>query len=133
MSLIDYLSDKDNRILIENETIVDPEFKINKRFSEHSDFVKQQYETLLSVYLFALREATKNIDSVEAIIISSFLMTESDIFLSKNDNNPKAALNEMVEFFYEKLSKSKIINFDKTAILFYLLDEMINCNIFPNN
>lgn len=68
---------------------------------------------------------------MEAEIISDFLKDESDIILTKENNNPKLALHSLVELFYEKLS-SNGVKFDKQAIKFYLLDELINCNVFPN-
>ena len=68
---------------------------------------------------------------MEAEIISDFLKDESDIILTKENNNPKLALHSLVELFYGKLS-SNGVTFDKQAIKFYLLDELIKCNVFPN-
>jgi hypothetical protein len=59
------------------------------------------------------------------------LKDESDIILTKENNNPKLALHSLVELFYGKLS-SNGVTFDKQAIKFYLLDELIKCNVFPN-
>lgn len=132
MALIDYLSKDENRTLTDKSENVDPDKKINKRFSSHSKFIIEQYQTLFSVYNLALIEARKTIDAVEAIIISSYLKDESDVFLTENNNNPKLALNKLSNFFYEKLSTNGFIKFNKQAIKFYLLDELIRCNVFPN-
>lgn len=131
MELINYLSLNKNRIIIDKTVNVDPKNKIENRFSEHSEYLKQQYAGLYGKYNGPLIEATSEIDSVEAEIISDFLKDESDIILTKENNNPKLALHSLVELFYEKLS-SNGVKFDKQAIKFYLLDELINCNVFPN-
>jgi len=131
MTLIDYLSQNKNRVIVNNSINVDPKNKIENRFAEHSDYLKQQYVELLSKYNTALFEARAKIDTVDAAIISDFLRDESDLFLTKENNNPKLALASLVEFFYGKLSENGI-KFDKQAIKFYLLEELINCNVFPN-
>ena len=131
MELINYLSLNKNRVIIDKSINVDPKNKIENRFSEHSDYLKQQYSELYAKYNGALVEATSKIDGVEAEIISDFLKDESDIILTKENNNPKLALHSLVELFYGKLS-SNGVTFDKQAIKFYLLDELIKCNVFPN-
>lgn len=131
MELINYLSFNKNRVIIEKTVNVDPKSKIEKRFSDHSDYLKQQYSGLYAKYNGALVEATSKIDGVEAEIISDFLKDESDIILTKENNNPKLALHSLVELFYGKLSANGV-KFDKQAIKFYLLDELIKCNVFPN-
>jgi hypothetical protein len=131
MELISYLSLNKNRVIIDKAVNVDPKNKIENRFSEHSDYLKQQYSDLYAKYNGALIEATSKIDGVEAEIISDFLRDDSDIILTKENNNPKLALYSLVELFYGKLS-SNGVKFDKQAIKFYLLDELIKCNVFPN-
>lgn len=131
MALIEFLSKDNNRIISDVVDNVDPEFKVFKRFSEHSEFIITQYKELCSVYQNPLFESRKSIDSVTSIKISNYLKDESDIILTKENNNPKLALHSLVELFYGKLS-SNGVKFDKQAIKFYLLDELIKCNIFPN-
>lgn len=131
MELINYLSLNKNRVIIDKVVNVDPKNKIENRFSQHSHYLKQQYSELYAKYNGALIEATSKIDGVEAEIISDFLKDESDIVLTKENNNPKLALHSLVELFYGKLS-SNGVKFDKQAIKFYLLDELIKCNVFPN-
>lgn len=131
MELINYLSLNKNRRIIDRTVNVDPTNKIENRFSEHSEYLKQQYAGLCSKYNSALVEATSKIDSVEAEIIADFLRDESDIILTKENNNAKLALHSLVELFYDKLSENGLI-FNKQAIKFYLLDELIKCNVFPN-
>lgn len=131
MSLIDYLSHNKNRDLSNSKIVVDPKHKIEKRFSDHTSFIKEQYQNLFSRYNNALLEARNKIDTVDATIISDFLRDESDLVLTREKNNPKLALAKLVEMFYEKLSENGV-KFDKQAIKYYLLDELIICNVFPN-
>lgn len=131
MELINYLSLNKNRIIDDIVIDVDPKFKIENRFSEHSEYLKQQYSNLYAKYNGPLVEATSKIDGVQAEIISEYLRDESDIMLTKENNNPKMALYSLVDLFYNKLS-SNGVTFDKQAIKFYLLDELIKCNVFPN-
>ena len=131
MTLIDYLSQNKNRAIFNNSINVDPKNKIENRFAEHSDYLKQQYADLLSRYQKPLIEAKIKIDTVDAAIISDFLRDESDLCLTREKDNPKLALAALVDFFYEKLSENGM-RFDKQAIKFYFLDELINCNVFPN-
>ena len=131
MELINHLSLNKNRVIIDKAVNVDPKNKIDNRFSEHSDYLKKQYSELYAKYNGALVEATSKIDGVEAEIISDFLKDESDIILTKENNNPKLALHSLVELFYNKLS-SNGVKFDKQAIKFYLLEELIKCYVFPN-
>jgi len=132
MSLIDFLSKDENRQLTAKIDNVDPDFKINNRFANHASYLTGQYGSLYAVYNSALIKANEKMDGVMAIIISSYLKDESDALLNKNNNDPKAALAELVEYFYNKLSTNGFDKFDKQAIRYYLLDEMIKCNVFPN-
>ncbi|MFR1813783.1 SMEK domain-containing protein [Dysgonomonas capnocytophagoides] len=133
MSLVYYLSTERNRTPISSEQyLIDPNHKINTRFADHADFIKEQYKSLHSIYQNALKEAKLGIDAVNVIIISSYLQEESNILLHKHNNNPRLALDEMVTFFYDKLSSNGFKGFDKMAIKYYLLDELIMCNVFPN-
>lgn len=131
MVLIEFLSKDNNRIISDVVGNVDPKFKVFKRFSEHSEYIITQYKELCSIYQNALFESRKSIDSVTSIKISNYLKDESDITLTKDNNNPKLALHSLVELFYGKISSSGV-KFDKQAIKFYLLDELIKCNVFPN-
>lgn len=131
MTLIDYLSQNKNRQIINNSINVDPKNKIENRFSEHAEYLKEQYADLFGRYNNALIEARAKIDTVDAAIISDFLRDESDLCLTRDNNNAKLALAALVDLFYKKLSENGI-KFDKQAIKFYLLDELLMCNVFPN-
>jgi hypothetical protein len=132
MALIDFLSKEKNRGIIDTDENVDPDKKIYKRFVEHSEFITSQYMDLYSIFHEPLEEARNKIDTVNSIIISSYLKDESDQLLTKYNNDPQKALNDLVEYFAQKLSENGFPLYNKQAIRFYLLDELIKCNVFPN-
>ena len=133
MTLINFLSDSDNRTLIIIDNEVDPDNKINKRFIQYSEYIKNEYEMLFGIYASSLCIAKEAIglDSVKVELISSYLRDESNKIIMANDGNPMVALSLMVDFFDQKLSQNNV-QYDNRAIKFYLLDELIECNVFPN-
>ena len=51
--------------------------------------------------------------------------------LDASNNDPMEALNALVNFFDDKLSENGK-KYDRMAIKFYLINEMIKCSVFPN-
>lgn len=131
LALIELLSDRKNRIQLKHSMDVDPEKKIYKRFADHSEFLTNQYLNLNTIYNNSLKLARETIDTLEAPIISGYLQDLSNSYLTKNNDNPKVSLDQLTDFFYQKLSVNGT-KFDNQAIKYYLIDELINCNVFPN-
>lgn len=130
IDLIEYIS-QHRKIEKPCETEVDPEYKIYKRFRDFADKLVMEYTTLCTIYGGALDIVNENIDEAQEIIIMFYLQDISMQFLEEAQNNPIAALNKLVTYFEEKLS----INgkrYDRSAIKFYLVNEMIKCSVFPN-
>ncbi len=111
----------------------DPERKIEYRFSNESKFLKEQIVDLLPRYSLARSEVDNvlNFDTVKLQFARDFLRVKSDIFLTQADGNPKKALDNLTEFFEKSIGKNGK-KYDYMAIRFYLLDELIKCNVFPN-
>lgn len=111
----------------------DPEFKIETRFKEYSDILKETYKALCSIYGEMIQEIEKNLglDRIRINLIKIFLKDISIKYLLKNGNNPLIALEDMVEYFEEELKKSNM-NYDRMAIKGYLINQIIKCNVFPN-
>lgn len=133
MSLIEYLSKDENSINEQDKpSVVDPERKFH-RFEEHRQFLETQYEDMYAIYFGTLKTAKENIgvDGVRAKKISIFLKNKSDLVLNECNNNPRTAIEKLTEFFEEKLTNQGFVC-DQSAIRFYLLDELILCNVFPN-
>lgn len=132
INLIEYLSDDKNFIEGEINEKGDPDKK-RLRFQEHFDFLMKTYERLYPVYAATLSEAKNSVglEGVRIKKINVYLQNLSDSLLLKNSNDPQIALDELVEYFETQISSSES-GYDSQAIKFYLLDELINCNVFPN-
>ena len=115
------------------ETTVDPEYKIYKRFRDFADRLIAEYTTLYTIYGEALKivNETLGIDEAQDIIIMFYLQDISVQFLEEEQDNPIAALNKLVTYFETKLSANGK-KYDRSAIKFYLVNEMIKCRVFPN-
>ena len=132
IDLIEYIS-QHRKVNKDRETTVDPEYKIYKRFKNFADKLITEYTTIYKIYGEALNivNETLGIDEAQDIIIMFYLQDISVQFLEEEHDNPIAALNKLVTYFEEKLS----INgkkYDRSAIKFYLVNEMIKCRVFPN-
>lgn len=60
-----------------------------------------------------------------------YLQDISIRYLDASNNDPMEALNALVNFFDDKLSENGK-KYDRMAIKFYLINEMIKCSVFPN-
>lgn len=132
IDLIEYIS-QHKTVRKSCETTVDPEYKIYKRFRDFADKLIAEYTTLYTIYGEALSiiNETLGIDEAQDIIVMYYLQDISVQFLEKENDNPIAALNGLVTYFETKLS-SNGKKYDRCAIKFYLVNEMIKCRVFPN-
>lgn len=135
MRLIEFLSNYENKnIDSKPEEEPYPEKKIYKRFSDHSVFLESLYRERVPIYGQALDIAvnTMGLHLGKIIKIRSYLKEKSDTTLTECDGNPKMALDVLSDYFESKIS-SQGIRYDRSAISFYLIDELIKCNVFPNS
>lgn len=133
MSLIEFLSkDENTQDSEEKPGQVDPERKFH-RFEEHKIFLESQYSEMYAIYFNILGIAKEKVglDGVRAKKIAIFLKNKSDVVLNECNNIPRTAIEQLTEFFESKLKNQGFVC-DQSAIRFYLLDELINCNVFPN-
>lgn len=132
IDLIEYISKhKDVRKKIDVE--IDPDFKIYQRFINFADKLINEYTTLYTIYGDAVETIDKliGIDAAQDIIVMFYLQDISMQFLEETNDDPIKALNKLVEYFEDKLS-SNGKKYDRAAIKFYLVNEMIKCRVFPN-
>lgn len=132
IALIEYIT-KNREIKERRDTVVDPEYKIDKRFKEFADRLKNEYVKLYALYGEALNMVNTmlEIDEAQDIITVMYLQ---DISMKKLDealNDPVKALDSLTDYFEEKLSVTGK-KYDRAAIKFYLVNELIKCNVFPN-
>lgn len=132
IDLIEYIS-KHKEVKKNIEVEVDPQYKIYKRFRDFSDKLVSEYTTLYTIYGDAIDtiNETIGIDEAQDIIIMFYLQDISIQFLDEAKDDPVNALNKLVAYFEDKLSGNGK-KYDKAAIKFYLVNEMIKCRIFPN-
>ncbi len=133
MDLIEFISSNKKVSFDKRDFIIDPEYKIYRRFKEFADSLITQYETLLAVYGTALSEVKTVLGSDDAqdIITMLYLQDLSMKYLAEADNDPVKALDALVDFFGQKLGTNGK-RYDSRAIKFYLINEMIKCSVFPN-
>lgn len=132
IDLIEYIS-QHREVKKYKDVVIDPEYKIYKRFRHFADNIITEYMALLTVYGEAIEIVNEilGIDEAQDIITMLYLQDISMQILQENKNNPMVSLNKLVVYFEDKLS----INgkkYDRMAIKFYLINEMIKCRVFPN-
>lgn len=115
------------------DTFVDPEYKIYKRFREFTERIVKEYTTLFALYGDALNivNETLDIDEAQELITIMYLQDISIKYLDETNDNPIESLSRLVSYFEEKMSGNGK-KYDRAAIKFYLINEMIKCNVFPN-
>ena len=103
-----------------------------ERFREHADFLLRQYTDNLGchVRVAAAREAV-GIDAVRALRLSSWLRTESIHALEDADGNARVAFDGLVGRLLDE-AKGNGSYAEKTAVAYFLADELTRCNVFPN-
>jgi hypothetical protein len=132
IDLIEYIT-KNREKKDKLEVIVDPEYKIERRFKEFAERLKNNYINLFTIYGEALEmvNTTLEIDAAQDLITIMYLQDISIKKLEEYSNNPVKALESIVDYFENQLSQNGKV-YDRAAIKFYLINEMIKCNVFPN-
>ena len=135
IALIDHLSNCEN-IEVGDGYIEepDPEGKILKRFASHSEFLTQTYIGLYKIYGPNLETIKQSVDigTVQIEKKSLYLKQHSDRVLNQCNEDPRKALEVLTQEYSGHL-KAKGVEYDETAITFFLVNELIRCNIFPNS
>lgn len=111
----------------------DPENKILNRFSEHSAFLSTRYYELYIEYgkILAAINEENDLGSQALRRAGTYLKGYSDEVLNSCEGNPKDALAMLVKNFKNHLSNNGF-SFDACAAEFYIVDQLIKCNVFPN-
>ena len=134
MALIKMLSDesqpKNGTGFIEEP---DPEGKIRHRFSSYSKFLEDEYVKLYVEYGAVLKDILESSELGPPKVrrLALHLRATSDEILNQYAGNAKEALKGLVEKYAKMLSENGV-DYDETAISFFLINELIKCNVFPN-
>lgn len=117
----------------------DSEKDMNKklqRFStEHQLGIKKDYQNLACIYGVIYEEAIHQsaLPEITTRKIAAWLSYRSREELEKNMNNPIISLANLTSEILEDLRNADSKEeYDQVAIRFYLLKELIKCNVFPN-
>lgn len=111
----------------------DPNGKINKRFSAYAEYLMEIYVPLMAAYAGILNEINNSSDSgiININKLSAYLKRASNSALDECNGNPVDALNKLTDYYASRL-RSNRVDYDDSAIQYYLIDNMIRCNVFPN-
>ena len=110
-----------------------PEEKINERFADHAEFLKQEFLTLYQDYGAVLDsvEQESDIGQVKIRRVSQHLRVYSDKVLTECNGDPKQALAKLIDNFISMLNENGF-EADTGAAQFYIVKHLIKCNVFPN-
>lgn len=133
LGIIEYISDENhedagNGFLEEP----DPERKIYKRFLEHSEFLTGLYNNGYIEYGAVLEAVKKETDfgQVRLRRAANYLKDYSDSILTECGGDPQEALSKIIENLKSLLGGNGYY-FDAGAAKFYVIEQLVKCNIFP--
>lgn len=132
--LIEVLSAADDGISLgDNREDPDPEGKIRYRFADHAHFLEELYIQLHGLYGRALAEVSRHSDlgHVKVRKLQILLMHWSDRILNEAGGDPEVALDLLTQNVLQMMGASTVA-FDDGAVRYYLIDQLIACNVFPN-
>lgn len=116
------------------DTEKDIDKKINERFSAYKDKIKEEWIQLHPLfgeyYTDALNET--GLTEQRSEMIAALLRRMSNEYLDKSSNNPTEALNLLTDELATELANAEKAIYSQGAIRYYLLKQLIACNIFPD-
>lgn len=111
----------------------DPEHKIRDRFRDFANVIEKEHMELIPYY-DAIRQEAEAITSGDIVKkgkIEAYLKNISVRKLEEAQGNPVEALNLLTDYFTEELSRNNVSH-DYNAIRYYLIHNLVACNVFPN-
>ena len=117
----------------DNREDPDPEGKIRDRFANHAEFLQQEYVKLFEIYGRALNEVEAHTDlgHVRVRKLQVYLWKWSDRVLREFKGDPEAALQALCDRIMGMMGTGEA-DFDQGAVRYYLINQLIACNVFPN-
>lgn len=134
MRLIEVLSASEEGVQAgDNREDPDPEGKIRDRFADHADFLQQEYVKLFEIYGRVLKEVEAHTDlgHVRVRKLQVYLWNWSDRVLREFEGDPAAALQALCDRIMRMMGTGAA-DFDEGAVRYYLINQLIACNVFPN-
>ncbi len=132
VTIIQHISEMPADTLASDELKPDAERKL-ERFQPWREYLQQQFTLNRPAYLAveAARVAV-GYDSARATRCAIWLKLRSLRLLDENGQNARAAFDALVDYFDGVIKQQRTNNLDQNAICYYLADEMLRCNVFPN-
>ncbi|MGZ2484856.1 hypothetical protein ACVITL_003379 [Rhizobium pisi] len=111
----------------------DPTGKVYRRFAEHSKFLLGRYTDLYPEYGRLLGDViqAQGLTPMEIRRMHAYLKGKSDRRLTECDGDPVKAIDMLVGDLSALLARADI-DYDEGAVEFFLLAQLIECNVFPN-
>lgn len=102
------------------------------RFREHAAYLKRQFTEYVHCYR-AVAEARQAVgyDAVRSVRCAAWLRERSLAALMQHGDNAALAFDGLVRQLLEKVHASGN-DCDDSAMRYFLADELIHCNVFPN-
>ncbi|MEZ8557953.1 SMEK domain-containing protein [Vibrio cyclitrophicus] len=132
INLVTIISDKVANSTFDTKTEIDPEEKISKRFRDDAIIIDNQYFHLCCEYapILAEVEGSDYYDGVKNSKVALYLKDKSTEILIKSKFDAMKALGELV-VYVENLFKSHGVDYNVTAIKYFVLKHLTECNVFP--
>ena len=134
MRLIEVLSASEEGIQADdNREDPDPEGKIRDRFADHAEFLQREYVKLFEIYGRVLKEVEAHTDlgHVRVRKLQVYLWNWSDRVLREFKGDPETALQALCDRILGMMGTGEA-DFDEGAVRYYLINQLIACNVFPN-
>lgn len=111
----------------------DPQGKIEGRFFMDAKFLKNEFKDLYAEYGQILDDVLRSADMGPVRIrrLGLHLKNISNQALIRCNGSPKEALTLLVNDFC-KIISGRRMEYDESAVRFFLTDQLIRCNVFPN-
>lgn len=124
LSVQSFVTDEDE-IFIERPY---PEEKLRHRFGDYYEVIREEYADLYAGYSQVLLQAKADyIDDGNSGKVKSYLRRKSREALFDNSRDARAALDKVVQDIKQSLD----IEVHESALRFYILNELMECDIFP--
>ena len=115
----------------EISTIIDPEYKIDTRIKSYSNAIKEEYINAKKLYGDVFETIISDLSKRDILKLEFYLRNKSIEVLNETKDNPIKGLNTLVLFF-SNMIKAANVQYDLMAIRYFIVYEIIECNIFPN-
>lgn len=127
---------KDNELDNESDlnSVRNLDQKIKERFSEYENEIRMEYSDLMGDYGSSYKTAMDSVvmDELDYKDVLRLLKKISKKALEEADFNPMVGLENIKNYFVDKFEGAEGEDFSEGAIKYYLIRELIECNVFPN-